>query len=310
MNLITRPSLWRAGFRQAWKSQVRTAVCTDIRYVQRSSKSDPLTEQYKEKLLKKAQEMGASNINELKERLRDKLDTHRKEFAKIDPLEELEEFERQKALEAQTKKAKQEKLRGPRAPGAPEKPYKTLDKFIALDKIKELPLKEIELIWRARFEAKDNTMTSLVDGNTFSRLYKNSRENPIFVLPLPREPEGHELHYIQWQFVGPNTIHLMFTTLLEFKTHKEFARPHTTISFHTELLESHGIVLMNGHVEKESAMTLQEAQLLLLNVQRFYGALSDSDATKKRLQMLRDFTTGNERFSVDELVKEAQSLEN
>ncbi|KAH3682646.1 hypothetical protein WICPIJ_006391 [Wickerhamomyces pijperi] len=310
MNHIARPSLLRSGFRHLLKSQVRTAVCTDIRYIQRTSKSDPLTEQYKEKLLKKAQELGATDIDGLKEKLKEKLEVHRKEFAKIDPLQELEEFERQQALEAQAKKAKQDKLRDPRSPDAPEKPFKTLDSFIALDKLKELPLKEIELIWRARFQTKENSMTSLIDGATFSKFYKNARENPIFVLPVPREPEGHELHYVQWQFVGPNTIHLMFTTLLEFKTHKEYARPHTTISFHTELLESHNVVLMNGHVEKESAMTLQESQLLLLNVQRFYGALTDSEATKRRLQLLRDFTSGNERFSVEELVRESESLEN
>lgn len=244
----------------------------------------------------------------MKEKLKDQIEDTKKEFSKIDPLKELEEYERRQALEAQKKNP--EKLRDPRSPDVETKPYKSLISFVDVSKISELPLKELEFIWKARFQSKDNALISIVPNEAFDRLYKNARENPAFVLPLPREPEGFELHYVQWQFVGPNTIHCMFTSLIEYKTHKEFARPHTSLIFHTELKESKGVVLMNGTVEKDSSVKLPEAQLLLLNLQRFYGGLADSNATKRRVQMLKDFTSGSSDFSVDKLIDEAQSLEN
>ncbi|CAM9021055.1 unnamed protein product [Wickerhamomyces anomalus] len=259
--------------------QVRNASVSNVRFIQKSSKvQDPL------------EKVGASNVDELKEKLKDKIEDTKKEFNKIDPLKELEEYERKQALEAQQKKLHEDKLRGPRKGGYTRK-----------------TIQNIELI--------QNSLISIVPSNVFDKLYKNARENPTFVLPLPRETEGgendaFELHYVQWQFVGPNTVHCMFTTLLEFKTHKEFARPHTSLMFHTELKENKGLVLMNGTVEKDSAVKLPEAQLLLLNVQRFYGALADGEASKRRTKLLRDFTSGSSDFSVEALVAEAQSLEN
>lgn len=244
----------------------------------------------------------------MKEKLKDQIEETKKEFSKVDPLLELEEYERRQVLEAQQKNI--EKLRDPRKPDVEEKPYKSLNSFVDVSKISELPHKELEFIWKARFQSKDNALISVVPAELFDKLYKNARENPMFVLPLPREPEGFELHYVQWQFVGPNTVHCMFTSLIEYKTHKEFARPHTSLIFHTELKDSKDLVLMNGTVEKDSSVKLPEAQLLLLNLQRFYGGLADSDATKRRVQMLKDFTAGSSNFSVDKLIEEAQSLEN
>ncbi|KAH3675645.1 hypothetical protein WICMUC_002562 [Wickerhamomyces mucosus] len=309
MSVRFRPSLLKLNELKFFQ-QSRGAVCTNINFNRRNDKAELLTDKYKEKLIKKANELGVKNVNELKERLKDQIEVQKKEFSKIDPLKELEEYERRQAIEAQEKLKHENQIRDPRAANTPEKPFKTLNSYVDLEKIKELPLKELELIWRARFQSKDNTLISLITSNVFDKFYKNARENPIFVLPLPRGDEGFELHYIQWSFVGPNTIHCMFTTLLEFKTHKEFARPHTTISFHTELQDSHNVVFMNGTVEKESAVKLQEAQLLLLNIQRFYGALEETEVSRRRLQLLQDFTNGSANFNIDKLVEEAQSLDN
>ncbi|CDR40098.1 CYFA0S04e03554g1_1 [Cyberlindnera fabianii] len=292
------------GFRQT-----RGAVCTNIRYIQRSSKED-VVEKYRSKLEQKAKEVGARDIGELKEKLKDTIEEKRKEFAKIDPLRELEEHERKQAELAKQKKATQHKLRDPRSPEIPEAPYKTMNSFVAVDKMKDLTAQEIEFIWRARFQNKDDTLLSIIPTDVFAKLYKNARENPAFVLPLPREGDGMDMHYVQWAFVGPNTVHCMFTTLMEYKVHKEYARPHTTLSFHTELQQDKGVVLMNGTVEKDAAVTVPESQLLLLNVQRFYGAMADTPVAKRRLQLLRDFTAGSSDFTVDKLIEEAQSLEN
>jgi ATP synthase F1 complex assembly factor 1 len=287
----------------------RLASTSNIRYVHRQDKSAEVSERYRAKLEKKAKEVGAKDISDLKEKLKDDIEKHNKAFAQIDPLEELEQYEREQAMQAQEKAKLIGKVRDPLKSDAPTT-YKTLNSFVDLEKVKELPQKELELIWKARFDGKENSLISVVPKDVYERLYKNARENPNFVLPLPREGAGLELHYIQWSFVGPNTVHLLFTSLLEFKTHKEFARPHTSLIFHTELKDSKGLVFMNGIVEKESSVRVPEAQLLLLNVQRFYGALQASDISKRRLQLVKDFTSGNPNFSVDALIEEAQSLEN
>lgn len=251
--------------------------------------------------------LGAKDVDELKEKLKDTIKEQKLEFSKIDPLKELEDYEKKQMQKAQ----KSEKLRDPRSPEIPKAPYKTLNSFIVLEKLNPLSKVEIEYLWRVRFDKVDNSLIACIDSAVFDKLYKNARENPIFVLPIPRgegDNAGFELHYIQWSFVGPNTVHCMFTTLLEFQTHGEFARPHTSLSFHTELKDSKGIVLMNGNVESDTAVTVQDAQLLLLNLQKFYANLNDNDISKRRLQLLRNFTSGKD-FSVDELIKESQSLE-
>ncbi|GMF56897.1 unnamed protein product [[Candida] boidinii] len=69
---------------------------------------------------------------------------------------------------------------------------------------------------------------------------------------------------------------------------------------------------MNGIVEKEASINMQESQLLLLNIQRFYGGLShtQSEISKKRLELVEIFNTGKKTFDVEELISLAQSMEN
>lgn len=283
----------------------RSAVCSSAQF-QRAS-VDPV-ERYRAQLEHKAKEIGAASIDELKAKLEETIKAKRYEFNKVDPLKELEEYEQQAQVAAR-EKYEQNKLRDPRPIDLPEKPYKTLSSYIAVDKAQDLTPQEIEVIWAARFRHKDDSLTSVVPSSVWDKLARNARENPTFVLPLPREGDGMEMHYVQWAFVGPHTVHCMFTTLLEFKTHGEYARPHTTVVFHTELQEPKGLVLMSGTVEKDSSVGLPEAQLLLLNIQRFYGAMHDTPATQRRLKLLMDFTSGSKDFSVDKLVEEAQSLD-
>lgn len=73
----------------------------------------------------------------------------------------------------------------------------------------------------------------------------------------------------------------MLTSLAEYKLHKEYAKPHTTLMFHQELVADTGIVLMNGRVEEDVPLSMDEAQLLLLNVQRFYGGTPNQRLLKE-----------------------------
>lgn len=293
-----------------------------------SSSSSSLTEKtieekYKEKLLEKAKEQGFATIEDLKKNLQDQISEQKKKFNKIDPLKDLQEYQ-----EKMSKNFSKDKTvsQGPIDSSLEQKPFKTLDSYLQVDKIRQLSKQEIEFLWRARFANKDNTLHAVIPQGIFKPMYKNARENPAFVLPLPREldsstsatttpsstSQGMELHYVQWNFVGPTTVHCMITSLAEYKLHKEYARPHITMSYYTDLLnEDKDIVLMNGVVEPNCNISMQDAQLLLLNLQRFYGCMGETEGfAKKRVQLLRDFTKGGEGFNVELLIELAQSLEN
>lgn len=281
--------------------------------------TESLEQKYKDKLLEKAREQGFATIEEFKDSLKDELQKRKQELNKIDPLKELEDYEQRTKMTSNIAKS-----RGPIDPSSPKQPYKTLDQYLAVEKMKDLSKQECEFLWRARWANKDNVLNAVVPIDIWGKMYTLARQNPIFVLPIPREvpidasressadakEPAMELHYIQWQFVGPNTIHCIMTTLAEFKLHNEYAKPHTTLQFHLDLKEDKNIVFMNGQVEKDANVTLPDAQVLLLNIQRFYGAMGqDSGNAKKRVQLLKDFTSGSPDFSIESLIALSQSID-
>ncbi|PSK39386.1 hypothetical protein C7M61_001997 [Candidozyma pseudohaemuli] len=277
-----------------------------------ATKPETPLEKYKLKLEQKAKEVGALNVDELKEKLKDEIEAKKKEFNAVDPLKELEEYELKQAEELKKKKQAEETNPAIRAAidkTVPKEPYKTLSSFIDVEKVRELPLKELEFIWRARFQNKERTLQAFLESQQFATIFANAFKNPNFVLPLPRGDDGYEIHFVQWGFPGPNTTHCMLTTLAEYQLHKEYAKPHTTLMFHQELIEDKEVVLMNGQVESDVSLTMDEAQLLVLNVQRFYGGLKESEGSKRKLALLRDFTAGNPEFDMKKLVEEAASFD-
>ncbi|KAG2734835.1 hypothetical protein G9P44_002841 [Scheffersomyces stipitis] len=269
--------------------------------------SSDLIAKYQTKLEKKAQDLGVNNIDELHNKLKDEIELKKKELNKIDPLAELEEYERRQAEEiAKDPNSKTIKVRSPIAKDTPKLPYKDLNAYVDVEKVKELPRKELEFIWKARFHSKERTLHAVLEDLQFASMYVNAFKNPSFILPLPKNSDGYEMHFVQWSFVGPQTTHCMLTTVAEYKLHKEYAKPHTTLMFHQDLAQEKGVVLMNGHCETESSLSMDEAQLLVLNVQRFYGGLGKHESA---LALLRDFTSGSEKFDMDKLIAEATSFQ-
>ncbi|QLQ80896.1 hypothetical protein HG537_0E02510 [Torulaspora globosa] len=274
-------------------------------------------DKYQDKLLKKAKEQGFNSISEFLASAREDIEKKKKELNRIDPLKELEDYEKKMS----GNNAKMTNARGPIDMNQKKVPFKTLDSFLNVEKIKELSKQEIEFLWRAKWMNKDDALCAVVPAEVFDRMLTNAKSSPIFVLPLPRaaadgkeasdQTQSVELHYIQWQFVGPNTVHCIMTSLAEFKLHNEFAKPHTIFQFHLEMAKEKKIVLMNGQVEPDTNVSLQDAQLLLLNVQRFWGAMGEeTPIAKQRVKMLRDFTKGSPDFNVDLLISLSQSMEN
>ncbi|KAG7664560.1 uncharacterized protein J8A68_001904 [[Candida] subhashii] len=274
----------------------------------RNNSQDVLA-RYKSKLETKAKQLGAKDVDELKQKLKDEIEQAKKEFNTVDPLKELEEYEARQAeeLAKDLQKSTIIKVRSPIKKDTPKLPYKILNDFIDVEKIRELPKREVEYIWKARFQSKERSLNAIIDNVQFSKMYVNAFKNPSFILPLPKNDQGYEMHFVQWAFVGPQTVHCMLTTVAEYKLHKEYAKPHTTLMFHQDLVsEKPGVVLMNGVCETESSLSIDEAQLLVLNVQRFYGGLGNSEV---KLKLLNDFTQGHEGFSTEELIKEATTFE-
>lgn len=269
-----------------------------------------LAKQYQEKLEQKAKELGLKDSTELKTHLKEDIERIKKELNVMDPLKELEEYERRQAAEIDRERSDAHtiKVRKPVSKLEPKAPYKTMESYIDVTKVLELPKDHVEFIWRARFELDPRNLHALLTSEQFAKMYANAFKNPSFILPLPKG-DGYEMHFVQWQFVGPKTTHCMITTVAEYKLHKEYAKPHTSITFHQELVSSKDLVLMNGYCETESSLSMDEAQLLVLNVQRFYGGVGDEEGAERRQKLLLNFTSGTENFDMEALVKEATSFE-
>lgn len=283
--------------------------------------TDSASIKYEEKLLKEAKKQGFKSVSELLEHSKEEITKRKKEFNRIDPLKELDEYEQR--MKMSENNAGLTKPKGPIDPNESHLPFKTFDSFLKLEKIRDLSKQEVEFLWRAKWLNKDNALCAVVPVDIFEKMVANVRANPAFVLPLPRimegenegaganEDQGVELHYIQWQFVGPNTTHCIMTSLAEYKLHKEYAKPHTIFQFHSELAKEKKSIFMNGQVEPDTNVSLQDAQLLLLNVQRFYGAMGETTpVARRRVELLRDFTKGSPEFTVDTLISLSQSMEN
>ncbi|KAI5950159.1 hypothetical protein KGF54_005307 [Candida jiufengensis] len=256
---------------------------------------------YKHLLEKKAKELGINNIEDLKDKYKDQIEKVKFDLGGVDPLKEFSNWAKQQheekpkdgsVININKANKEQEQL-----------PFKVLNDFIAVDKAKDLPTYDIKEIWKHRFANKDRTLHATLSAEQFADIYVNAHKYPYFILPLPKpKQDGHELEFIQWAFVGPNTTHCLITTLAEYKINQEFSRPHTILTFHQEFAHDKDLVLMNGYVEKESGLTMQEAQVLILNIQTFYSGKS-----KEKLELLKSFNEGSEKFNVEDLIKQCQT---
>lgn len=284
-----------------------------------STTTDDIEQKYKEKLLKEAKLQGLNSIEDLKKHLKDSIDAKKLELNRIDPLKALYEYE-----SLQKSNGKMTNLQPAIDRNLKKDPFKTLDSYFNIEKIDKLSNQEIEFLWRAKWAQKENILSAVISKEIYDRMYKYIKQNPSFVLPLPRKievdeeakekkeiEEGMELHYIQWHIVGKTTVHCMLTSLAEFKLHNQYARPHTTLELFTDLINDKQIILMKGSIEANSNIKPHDAQLLLLNIQRFYGALGEeSEISKQRIKLLQNFTNGSSEFNVNTLISLAQSMEN
>ena len=212
-------------------------------------------------------------------------------------------------------------------PSPPPPGVKTLASFVDVEKLAvHSDAKEIELIWRARFVDDAQSLCAVLPAESYARMAAVAQRHPMFVLPLPRGGGGGgegagggvvELHLLQWTFPTADSSTVLFTSLEEYKLHREFAVPHTTLTHHCELAgregkigggRGKGLVLAQGQVVPDRGVSVAQAQWLVVALQRFYGVQQGPDA-ERRQRMLALFSSGDSTFSVDGLIAEVERAE-
>lgn len=168
-----------------------------------------------------------------------------------------------------------------------------------------MPPKELEAIWRLRHANNPQSLCAVIPLDVYLRIQNNARKHPHFILPLPKEGEGAEIHFLQWTFPAPDTVTVLFTHLAEFKLRGEYSQPHTTVTHHLELARDKQVVLMKGDVVEGRGVSVDEAKWLVMCLQKFYGVGSEK---VERRKLLEGFTKGDEGFSLDELVEESEKI--
>jgi ATP synthase F1 complex assembly factor 1 len=180
---------------------------------------------------------------------------------------------------------------------------KTLSSYLDVEKTLALPQKEIEAIWRLRHVSNPQSLCAVVPLDVYKTIEATAKKFPHFVLPLPKEEQGAEIHFLQWTFPAPNTVTVLFTHLAEYKLRGEFSSPHTTITHHLELADPKGLVLLQGEVVEGRGVSVDEAQWLIMCLQKFYGVSGESNERRRLLEM---FGNGDAAFKVEDLLEEAE----
>ncbi|KAH7391719.1 ATP11 protein-domain-containing protein [Pyrenochaeta sp. MPI-SDFR-AT-0127] len=324
----------RSAFRQPLSNprfyQRRWAQVQDVRFLVTHGAQERVLAKYKEKLEGKVKEKGLKDLDELKEQYKEKIDELRKQAivpGATGPLTPPPSPEATPAASPSSTTAQKSPWPSPPPPPSPESAkapppgIKTLNSFLDLSKIRTLPEKEIQALWRLRHAANPQSIHFSVPASTFSALLETAKQHPAFVLPVPREipkegaegvapaegatQQAAELHYLQFAHPHVHTTTLLFTSLAEFKLRGEFASPHTTITFHQELADSHNVVLGQGIVMENRGVSVDDARWLVMCMQKFYV---QSEEGKGRGELLHQFTRGDTGFQVERLIDEAEKV--
>ena len=202
----------------------------------------------------------------------------------------------------------------------------------------------MEYIWRLRHASDPLSLCAVIPLETYKRIHRTARNHLQFILPLPRPTaedgsgdvkmasrgfEGGnrtaaDIHFLQWGFHPPANDHLvvdkktanthtstvLFTHLASYKVHGAFAPPHTTITHHLDLADSHGLVLLNGSVMEGRGVSVGEGRWLLMCLQKFYDFEGHGGGIgkEKRQSLLEKFSKGDQDFRLEELVDEAERV--
>lgn len=152
---------------------------------------------------------------------------------------------------------------------------------------------------------------------------------------------AYEFYFLQWNFYGsppvpsvvedpfnppekqaklgqgganPQISTVLFTPLQEYKSRQAYATPYLILTHYTDLVETHGLVLLRGEITPSSTssgggadgkymLSQDDAQLLAVALQKFYLWGGQKDDGAKRL--LQAFWEKPEDFKWEDLLKQA-----
>ncbi|KAG6042059.1 hypothetical protein E4U41_006180 [Claviceps citrina] len=324
--LAVRPlqSSARLHFQRRW------AQVHDVRFLATKHPSQVVLEKYRQKLDQKAREQGLSTIEELKSAYADRIEAQRKKDAVEYPIPTIPQVADTPVSQpnrgplpspgesADAPAPKASAVSPPSARGGRAAAIQSLDDIVDVAKIRELPEKELTAVWRLRHAHSPQKLCAVLPAATYKAMEDMGRKTPHFVLPVPHESQGAEIHLLQWTFdAASNTSTVLFTQLAEFKTRGEFAQPHTTVTHHLDLVNDKGVVLMQGQTMEDRGVSPEHARWLVLCLQRFYGAWDGTGAevdgvrkerAEERRKLVEWFGAGDSRFSVEKLLEEAERM--
>ncbi|KAF2474763.1 ATP11-domain-containing protein [Lindgomyces ingoldianus] len=333
VRIPTTPTIRHLLPQPLWNPRIcqrRWARVQDVRFLATHGTQERILAKYKDKLESKAKEEGLKDISQLKEAYKDKIERLRKQAAAPGETAPLTPPPPPPTLSPTISSS--QPFHPPSPPPTPQSPtstppppppgVKTLQSFLTLSKIFPLPAKEIQTLWRLRHASNPQSLHFSLPSSTFSSLLQNAKKHPSFVLPLPRQistnittstssetppspPQAAELHFLQFAHPHPFTTTLLFASLAEYKLRGEYASPHTTITFHSELADSHDLVLGQGTVVANRGVSVDEARWLVMCMQKFYVVGAEG---RGRGELLEMFTRGDGRFRVEQLLEEAEKL--
>ncbi|EDN09173.1 F1 ATPase assembly protein [Histoplasma capsulatum] len=325
-------------------NQRQWAQVHDVRCLTTRDDPNHVLERYREKLDCKAKQEGFTSISALKEAYRDKKDLDTK-------AESIPEYQSSNGSPRPAAHLPGTSRIVPSASKSQTPGIKALSSYFDIPKILTLPAKEIATLWRLRHASNPQSICATIPIDTYLRMVATARQNPQFVLPLPRteesgQPEGvkaeataasaqsvctrADIHFLQWAFHPPagattstpvavgieskptlntHTATVLFTHLASYKLHGAYSQPHTIITHHLDLADKSGLVLMNGSVVPDRGVSVDEAKLLVMWLQRFYDCGVGGNQAGKKAELVRMFTQGDVNgFNLEDLMEEAERI--
>ncbi len=306
-------------------NQRRWAQVHDVRFLATTQPRRSVLEKYRDKLDAKARQEGHADIDQLRKAYAGKIERFRLHDAKLPSPAPPPPSESPSPPSSATLSSAAATAAKKNAAGTPA--ARPLSAILDLPKARALPLAELSAVWRLRHAADGNSLCAVIPAATYAAMETLARAHPQFVLPVPHPGRGAEMHFLQWAFddgggggaSSTTTTTVLFTQLAEYKLRGEFAQPHTTITHHLDLRDDKGVVLMHGQTADGRGVSADNARWLVMCLQRFYGGWDGDGPAKdeggqalqraaERRRLLQWFATGDERFTVEKLLEEAERL--
>jgi ATP synthase mitochondrial F1 complex assembly factor 1 len=107
---------------------------------------------------------------------------------------------------------------------------------------------------------------------------------------------------------NPPCTTVLFTSLQEYKLRQDYATPHLILTHHTDLAQSHGLVLFRGELTpspsgQSAVLSATDAQRLASLLQQFYLPPQENDKRgATRAKLLQQFHEEPEAFRWEDVV--------